>query len=414
MRLSSSARYHHVILVLTIVAQFVAPLTVFSLGALSPLVREALHLSREQIGLLTALFFTGAALISTPVGLLADRYGVRVFLIAVQGVGIPLLALPFLPTYHMLLLVMPLAGIAHGAVMPLTTKALYEWFPRERRATVIGIKLAALPIAGMVAGGMMPRLALWAGWSQPFAWVGGLMVASALSNLMLYRNQAQENPRKTTLTTTASWITLWRNANFIRLAIVGFLFFGVQYAFTAYLTLCLQEQWGMTLILAGSLLALAQGTAIIGRVLVGWVSDRWLQGERRTMLRGLGGGTLVALLALLLLPDSTPSFILAVVILLFGATILSFSGLYQTFAVELAGREAAGAGAGFASTLAQVGGIVTPPMFGRLADATGAYVVPWSILMLWMLLGVCLLGWVQTSFTVEEGVNMVKPELNAS
>src|SRR5262245_37889954 len=245
----SAERYHRVILVLTILAQFVAPLVIFSFGALVPLMRASLHVSREQIGLLTTLYFASSVLASILVGWLTDRYGVRVFLSAMQGLGgLPLMALALLPTYRALLLVMPLAGIAHGAVFVLTTKALYEWFPRERRATVIGVKQAAVAIAGMVAGIAMPLLALRVSWSSAFAGLGGLLVASALCHLLLYRNRPQEAASVVPLPVATRRHALWRDPHFGRLVAVGFLFHGVQNAFTVYLTLFLREHWGVPLV----------------------------------------------------------------------------------------------------------------------------------------------------------------------
>ena len=44
--------------------------------------------------------------------------------------------------------------------MVLTTKALADWFPRERRATVMGAKFMAQSGAGSVAGLVLPSLAL--------------------------------------------------------------------------------------------------------------------------------------------------------------------------------------------------------------------------------------------------------------
>jgi len=179
------------------------------------------------------------------------------------------------------------------------------------------------------------------------------------------------------------------------LVTVGFLFAGVQYAFITYLVLFLHETWGLSLALAASLLALAQGAAAVSRVPSGWVSDRCLKGERTPLLRGMGTMAMGALLALLLLPMGSPYVILAAVMLLFGMSGLSWAGIYQTRAAELAGRDSAGLGSGIASACFQVGSMVTPPMFGYLVDVTGAYTVSWGMLVLWLLLGIGLLGWVR-------------------
>jgi cyanate permease len=67
MRRSAPEHYPRVVLALMMWAQFVVPLMLFSVGALAPLLRDALHLSREQLGILTALYHAGA------VGRLAAR-----------------------------------------------------------------------------------------------------------------------------------------------------------------------------------------------------------------------------------------------------------------------------------------------------------------------------------------------------
>jgi nitrate/nitrite transporter NarK len=256
----------------------------------------------------------------------------------------------------------------------------------------MGVKYVALSVSGTVAGGAMPRLALWVGWPSALALVGGLLLASALSALLLYRDWPPERPRAAFRPAAASRHALWGDQRFWRLVTVGFLFAGVQYAFITYLVLFLQETWGLSLPLAASLLALAQGAAAASRVPSGWVSDRWLKGERLPLLRGMGVLAMGALLALLLLPQGGPALVLAAVMLLFGMSGLSWAGIYQTCAAEFAGRDAAGLGSGIATACFQVGSLVTPPVFGYVVDVTGAYTVSWGMLVLWLLLGIGLLG----------------------
>ena len=137
----------------------------------------------------------GAALAAMPVGWLADRCGVRYVLIVVQAVyGLALVAIPWLDTYETILPNMFLGGVAFSSIVVLTNKALYDWFPRERRATAIGAKYFAMSVAGIVAGAAAPMLALWVGWQQVFALMGGLILASALSDLLLYRDRPTDGP----------------------------------------------------------------------------------------------------------------------------------------------------------------------------------------------------------------------------
>jgi MFS family permease len=84
---SSAGRYHWVILALMILAQFIPPLVLFSIGALAPLLRDSLSLSHGQIGFLAALFSISAGLFAIPGGWGADKLGIRGLLSAVQAVG---------------------------------------------------------------------------------------------------------------------------------------------------------------------------------------------------------------------------------------------------------------------------------------------------------------------------------------
>jgi MFS family permease len=195
MQPSAAGRYQWVILALVMLAQFLPPLVLFSLGALAPLLRDALALSHGQIGFLAALFSISAGLFAIPSGWGADKLGVRVLLSAVQAVGgLALVAAAWLRTYHELCLVMLLAGMTFTTVLVITSKAIAEWFPRTRRAAAMGAKSAALAGAGVVAGAVVPPLAWGVGWRQAFALMGGLMLASACCALLLYRDRPQATP----------------------------------------------------------------------------------------------------------------------------------------------------------------------------------------------------------------------------
>jgi predicted MFS family arabinose efflux permease len=388
------ASYHRMILALVLLAQLVCPMAVFSVGALAPLLREALHLSREQVGYLAALFFTGTALVSIPAGLVADKLGVRRLLILAQLVGAwPLLAIVLVRGYGALLVAMFVVGLAWGTVTVLTTKAIVDWFPARRRATAIGLKQAGMPLSGGVAAAMVPPLALAIGWRQAFAALGGLLLASALSAAFLYRDAPKPAARKAEARPTATRSgSVFLNRHLWLLATVGLLFAGSQVSLATYLALFLHESQGFPLVPAASLLAQAQAGGGAGRVLYGVISDRWLKGERRRLLMAIGATAMLPLLALLLLPQHTPYPALVPLIILYGLTGMSWNGVHMTLMAELAGREAAGVGVGISMTLVNAGNIVMPPLFGYAADVTGSYSLSWALLIVWLGLGLLLLA----------------------
>ena len=222
--------------------------------------------------------------------------------------------------------------------------------------------------------------------------MGGLVLASAVSDLLFYRGRPTDGPGATPLLMSSGRRSLGGDRRFWRLVTAGFLFAGVQFTVTTYLALFLHETWGFSLPIAASLLALAQGAAAASRVPSGWVSDRWLKGERKRLLQGMGPLAMGSLVILLLMPPGTPYVVLAAVIAVLGMSGMGWGGVYQTLAVELAGQEASGLGTGLATTFIQVGSMVSPPLFGYLADVTGTYTVSWGMLVLCLLLGIGLLG----------------------
>jgi MFS family permease len=392
MQPSSPDRYRRVVLALVLLAQFLSPLVAFSLGALAPLLRDALALTREQVGSLAALFYAGTALACLPAGWAADRLGARPLLMAAQGLGgLALLTVPLLPAAGLLRLVILATGVAYGTVTVVTGKVIADWFPPEQRATAFGAKFLALSCAGIGAGAAMPALALWVGWPQVFAGLGGSLLVSALGARLLYRERPLDASSAEPIAALERRGAVGGNRHLWRLCGVGCFYEGVQDTFTTYLALFLQERWGLPLTLAGSLLAQAQLAAAASRVPYGWLSDRWLHGRRQPLLRGLGGVAVGALLALLVLPPGTASPVLPWIVMLFGVSGLSWGGTYLTLAAELVGR-AAGLGVGLATTCLYVGSTFTMPLFGRLADVTGSYTLSWGLLILWLLLGIGLLG----------------------
>jgi fucose permease len=68
----------------------------------------------------------------------------------------------------------------------------------------------------------------------------------------------------------------------------------------------------------------------------------------------------------------------------------------MTLVAELSGRQSAGVGVGISMTLVNAGNIIMPPLFGYSADVTGSYMLSWGLLILWLLLGIALLGLVRT------------------
>jgi MFS family permease len=132
-------------------------------------------------------------------------------------------------------------------------------------------------------------------------------------------------------------------------------------------------------------------------VFYGAVSDRWLKGGRKCLLLVIAAIALGPLLALYLLTPGTLYLPLLVLIIFYGISSMSWSGLLITLMAEMVGRAPAGMGGGMARSLTDAGAITMPPLFGHVSDTMGSYALSRSMLMLRLILGIACLSAVRTT-----------------
>ena len=109
-------------------------------AVIAPTLVDELAFSAAELGLMTSLFFATFAITQFPLGIALDRWGARwvtsgLMSIAVLGSLIFAFGSSFIAlALGRILLGIGLAGILMGGL-----KALSEWFPQERFASVAGL-----------------------------------------------------------------------------------------------------------------------------------------------------------------------------------------------------------------------------------------------------------------------------------
>jgi MFS transporter, ACS family, hexuronate transporter len=141
------------------------------------------------------------------------------------------------------------------------------------------------------------------------------------------------------------------------------------------------------LLVAGGFLGIVQAGGITGRLFWGVISDRLMRGRRMPVVAATG--MLAALMALVLgyLGSSLPLWFLGIVAFVYGGTALGWTGLWMTSTAEVSGRGLSAMGVGFSMTLAHVGVVGGPPLFGFVVDSTGSYQAAWLLLACFSLSG---------------------------
>src|SRR5881409_1761326 len=159
-------------------------------AATLPLILADLAISDAQGGLLQSLFIVAYSLACGPAGWLGDA-GKRLRLVA-SGVfvwSIATVASGLAPTYGWLLLARAVIGIGEASYAVVTPSLLSDCYPSERRARMLGIFYAAIPVGsalGYIVGGLVGA---YPGWRAAFFVAGAPGAALAFLLLLLTEPQ---------------------------------------------------------------------------------------------------------------------------------------------------------------------------------------------------------------------------------
>ena len=105
----------------------------------------------------------------------------------------------------------------------------------------------------------------------------------------------------------------------------------------------------------------------------GALSDRGDRPRRKPMLLVLTSTGFVAALLLVAVPRTAPMWVLALVAVVAGSSLVGFQGLWVTMLAEFSPPDRVGATTGWAITFTVTAVTLTPPLFGLVADVTGTY-----------------------------------------
>lgn len=270
-----------------------------------------------------------------------------------------------------------LMGLAYGAAAPSSTHLLVPRTPPGVHNLVLSLRQIGVPLGGVLAGLLVPPATIAFGWRTallleivPIAalllllqiprarWDGDrdpgrlLFNANLLAPLGLLRGGRPETPA------------------IRRLALVSFVYSGLQLCFIAFMTVHLTGKAGFTLIQAGQALAAYQIAGAVSRPVWGVIADRWVAAHWLLALQGVVACG-AALLAGTFSAGWTPAAILAVCAV-GGATASGFTGIAYAEWARLGGaRRTEATGLGASAMFAGV--LILPSLMSVIVTRTGSY-----------------------------------------
>ncbi|GIF19973.1 MFS transporter [Paractinoplanes tereljensis] len=315
-------------------------------------------LTLAQAGLLAAAPTAGLLFTLIAWGAAADRWGERrVLAIGLGAAGAILLAGITAGGLRALAACFFLAGAAGAATHASSGRLILGWFAARERGLAMGLRQTAQPLGVALAALVLPSL----GRREAFAFLGAFCLVAAVLVIAFVRDPAAPvAPDALPPGTPYRTPVLWRIHAASALLIVP------QFTVATFALVFLVDAHGWDPAAAGRLLAAGQIIGALGRLAVGWWSDR--TGSRMRPMRQVALGTAVVL-AVLAAGAGTGLAIPA--LLLAGVLAVSPNGLAFTAVAEYAGRSWAGRALGIQNTAQNIVATATPPAMAALIATTG-------------------------------------------
>src|SRR5699024_388056 len=116
----------------------------------------------------------------------------------------------------------------------------------------------------------------------------------------------------------ANILHLFKHKTLVLITVSAMLLSGSQMILNTFIILFAYERIGLTLILAGTLLVIAEAGGSIGRICWGMISDRVFKGRRIIVLFLISLIVATVTIVIAFLPEGTPFYALAIIVFIFG------------------------------------------------------------------------------------------------
>lgn len=361
-------------LLLTLVIQAMVAMALLTLPVMAPVVAQTLQVSPALVGLYVSVTYAGAMVATLMGGATVARMGaIRVsqWGLVLCAVGLVLCAVPWLPA---MVLGAVFIGLGYGPITPASSHLLARTTPPAQMSLVFSIKQTGVPLGSMLAGAIVPPLALLIDWQ----WSMGVVAALCLLCAGVSQGMRAELDSDRQAEARIRWGSLIEPIRMVlahralfTMAACSFIFSMVQLSLTTYLVTFLHDDLSYGLVAAGLALSVTQLGGIGGRVVWGYVADRWL-GARRMLLL-LASMMALGASASVFLTTETPHGVVIAILVGFGASAIGWNGVYLAEVARRAPPGMASMATGGTLAFTFLGVVLGPPLFGALSGLFGTY-----------------------------------------
>jgi MFS family permease len=377
-----------------------------------PWISKDLHLDPPQAGTVAGIFFWGYLVLQIPGGHLAKHWSAKKFIsILLVAWAIFAVGCGLARTYHELLLMRLLLGVAESGVYPATLILLSHWFTRSERARANALWLLCLPgaliVSSPASGWILDhwswRVMLVAEGSLPFLWLAiWLAFIQDHPQDATWLPEAERGPlveilRQESFALEGSETVPYLRALFrpqvFLLATVYFCFVSGQMGLLFWLPSAMGTFRRLSSLSTGILYTIPFIAGAISLLIISRHSDR--VHERRLHAAGamLFGGCCI-LLAVATIPHSL--WIAFALIVLSGVGAYGPMGAFWAIPTETLPPAIVGSAMGFVNAIGNLGAYFAPLIVGYLNKRTGTFLAGFTYLGAITLVGAGLSAMLRT------------------
>jgi len=374
--LKFSNAYRWNILLLLSASQMISHIDRVNLPAVAPVLIRNYHYTPATVGLLLSAFSWAYTLALLPSGPFVDWVRARVGYIVADIIwSLATILCGITTAFGPLAAFRALVGVGQGPMIPSAQRILFETFPKEKRASAVGVFFAGNKI-GLAIGIPFATLLLakW-GMASVFYVTGSVGFLWMIWFMATYRGQGRPAHAKSNI----RWSTLlrYRNTWGIMLADIGYLY--IYYVFINWLPGYLVLQRHMS-VLKGSFVGMTSFlVGFVATLAGGWISD-WMvkSGMRITVARKtmVCGGLILAIIFTLLGVYARETWTAVTMLTLALAGVSLATAAIQALPVDIAPPHMVSSLVSLFSFGGNLGASFAPALTGLLISISGGFELP--------------------------------------
>ena len=368
-----------------VAAMVVSTFQLFALAVLAADIIDEFGISRTQLGWLGAANTGVGAAFAPWLGRFTDWIGPRrsnglVFLLS----GIGLLLTGLATSFALLAAASLICGIPQGWSNSATNKVIAERLGPLERGTVIGFKQSGVQLAIFLAGAGMPPLADAFSWQSSLVAIGIACIAVGVVAFVVL-GPDPEKPRSQRPTAATANPAPAAMPPFVFQVSVYALLLGLAAGGVGrFLPLFANERLGLSVALAGWVVAFQGVVGIVARLMWGRAAEARLPLRGSLFAMAVGGTTA---LAALLLAESVGGWILWPVAVVQAFTLSAWNVVANLAMIKSVPSSLSGRATGIMMLAFLAGLTVSSPVVGWLIDRFDSYRVAWTGLLMLCALG---------------------------